>query len=174
MKQVEQFLDTIESSIHQPISEHLIPCRNDALHLFSKEFNEVPELLRDIYTRCDGMTFDFFVGLKLMSSSEIIQAYRSGYNHLKDYGLLMIPLMKDNSGNHVIYAKIRDDEELIAYVKGVKYYFIAHSVDEFWKIAINLYSQDVYMYKDNHFSINYERLSVIFKELTQHDKSSHL
>ncbi len=169
MKQAEVFLNTIESAINEPITNHLIPARNDTLHLFSKEFEELPDLLKDIYSRCDGMTFDYFVGLKLMSSSEVIQAYRLGYQRLKEFGMLVIPFMKDKLGNHVIYAKIRDDEELIAFVKGVKYYFIARSVEEFWKIAIHLYSQDVYVYTGDYFSIDYEKLSVIFKELTAHD-----
>lgn len=174
MNHAKQFLNTIETSIQEPIRNHIIPCRNDALHLFSKEFNELPILFRDIYSECDGMTFDFFVGLKLMSSSEVLQAYRSGYHRLKEFGMLVIPFMKDKQGNHVIYAKIRDDEELVAYVKGVKVYFIAKSVDEFWNIALNLYNQNVYTYVDDHFSIDYDKLSKVFKELTIHGESSHL
>lgn len=169
MKQTKLFLNAIESSMNQSLTEYLIPARKDTAELFSKEFSNIPELLNDIYTECDGMTFDFFVGLKLMTSSEVIQTYRSGYHCLKEYGMQIIPFMKDNVGNHMVYAKLKADEELIAYVKGPKYYIVANSADKFWKLAIQLYSQNVYVYRDNYFSIDYEKLSKTFKELTNYD-----
>lgn len=169
MKQAKLFLNTIESSMQQSLAEKMIPARSDTMELFSKEFTNVPKLLEDIYTLCDGMTFDFFVGLKLMSSSEVIQAYRSGYHQLKEYGMKIIPFMKDAVGNHMVYAKPRADEEYIAYVKGPKHYIVAHSTDAFWEIAIQLYSQNVYIYRDPYFSIDYEKLSKVFKELTHYD-----
>lgn len=131
------------------------------MNKLKNEVGFVPKLFEDLYLVCNTSSDEVLVGLQMMNIKTICEYYRKYYKVLSEYGIIIIPFMNGESGQ-LVYVKIRDDENVVYYHNG-GYTVVNQTVDSFWNMVLSFYKEGVYYIEDGVKSIDYEKLSEVYK-----------